>query len=143
SFFFLGVFISVLGPALPALSRAVGQSEGHLGLSITSRGLGYLAGSAASSVPPAKVGLSCANRATMLSLAVLGLGVFSAAIAATRSFAHLVMWTTLQGACGGAVDTLGNCLITVVWGDAVAPWMQALHFLFSLGALVSPAVLGA
>ncbi|CAN0235926.1 unnamed protein product, partial [Phaeothamnion confervicola] len=142
-FFFLGSFVSALGAALPALARAVGQTEARAGMCILGRGIGRLTGSAASAVPPASCGLRRATRATLLAFATAGMGVCAVLVAFTHSLPLLVLWTSLQGAFGGAIDALSNCLITVVWGAEVVPWMQALHFLFSAGALSTPAAIGA
>lgn len=49
SFFLLGVFVSALGPAVPALSRRVGSEEVDFGKVFSLRGMGYLLGSLVSS----------------------------------------------------------------------------------------------
>mgnify|MGYP000477339994 CR=1 FL=1 len=38
----------------------------------------------------------------------------------------------------GALDTVGNILIIFLYGENAGPWMQGLHFAFSVGALSSP-----
>lgn len=50
SFFLLGVFVSALGPAVPALSRDVGTQEVSFGMVFSLRGFGHLLGSWSSSL---------------------------------------------------------------------------------------------
>lgn len=50
SFFLLGVFMSALGPSIPALSRDIGVLEESFGAIISLRGMGYLLGSWTSSL---------------------------------------------------------------------------------------------
>ena len=48
------------------------------------------------------------------------------------------MLTAVQGANMGVLDTIGNTLLIYAHGDKIGPWMQAMHFHFGLGALLSP-----
>ena len=36
----------------------------------------------------------------------------------------------------------GNILILQLWGEDNEPWMQALHFIFGVGALIAPLIVG-
>jgi fucose permease len=41
------------------------------------------------------------------------------------------------------VDLAGNALMVELWGRDVDPFMQAMHAFFGVGAVVSPALVGA
>ena len=43
----------------------------------------------------------------------------------------------------GFLDTCGNTLLIALHGKAVEPYMQALHFFFGVGAVLSPVLIGA
>jgi hypothetical protein len=38
----------------------------------------------------------------------------------------------------GIIDAIGMPLLIYVHGESVGPWMQAMHFCFSVGALMAP-----
>lgn len=148
SFLLLGIFVSALGPAVPSLSRHVGVSEVAFGRAFSLRGLGYLLGSYASSLtlpwgPRNTQSQSLLNnRMIRLGMATAGMGLFAVALDAAATFMWVCVWCFLQGFCGGAIDAISNTAISALHGEAVAPWMQGLHFCFSAGALIAPAAMG-
>eukprot|EP00953_Heterococcus_sp_UTEX-ZZ885_P025524 13882-Heterococcus_DN1.PRE.4 len=103
---------SPAGPSIPAFARAVHRPETDFGGVFAARGSGYLLGSFLAGYK------LCGN----------------------ASYAGVVALTFAQGFCGGSIDAPANVAIVKIHGDHVGPWMQTLHFCFSVGALVSPFV---
>lgn len=44
----------------------------------------------------------------------------------------------LSGVSNGCIDCIGNCWIIHIWGKENPPFMQILHFMYGLGALIAP-----
>ncbi|KAJ8314131.1 hypothetical protein KUTeg_008692 [Tegillarca granosa] len=47
---------------------------------------------------------------------------------------------TLVGLFRGALDAMGNAQLLVVWGSENGPYMQAIHFTFGIGGIMSPLI---
>jgi len=45
---------------------------------------------------------------------------------------------SFQGIGLGVLDSVGNTLLIYTHGNKVGPFMQAMHFSFGIGALLSP-----
>ncbi len=44
----------------------------------------------------------------------------------------------ISGISNGCIDCIGNCWIIHIWGKENPPFMQILHFMYGVGALVAP-----
>ena len=135
SFFGIGLCLSSLGPVLPALGRRCSAPVETMGMLFAARSMGYVFGSILGGVifdrlsrphVPLVVGnalcaISCAVLPSLHSVATLGVAVVA------------------QGLCMGFLDTGGNVLLIWLQGPGrVEPYMQAMHFMFALGAVLAP-----
>ncbi|MCA9697259.1 MAG: MFS transporter [Myxococcales bacterium] len=134
----LGLMSAVLGPTLPALAAHVGSDPEALGLLFMVRALGYmlaslLVGRVYDRRPahPVMVGA--------LIFIALGLG----AVPLMPSRATLVALTLAMGLAQGVLDVGNNMSLSRIHGAGVAPYMNALHCSFGVGALIAPLVVGA
>ncbi|KAL6077113.1 glucose transmembrane transporter [Balamuthia mandrillaris] len=137
SFFALGMMLAEIGPALLALSRNTDTSLGTMGYIFAARSCGYFVGSMFGG--PLFDRLN-GNRLLATSLALTAIG--NAMIPVVSNVWLLALLVTSIGVSMGLLDTGGN--VSMIWlhGEQVGPYMQAMHFSFGVGALVSPIAVG-
>lgn len=70
-------------------------------------------------------------------------GVCQIAIPFVRSIVVIIVLALLQGLGMGAMDSGGSVCCLRLHGERAAPWMQAMHFAFSVGSAAAPPVVGA
>ncbi len=133
AFIALGLATSILGPTLPALAQNTGASLAQIGTVLTGMSLGWMIGSF---IAGRYYDQRPAHRllAGMVLLTALMLG-FTPMV---QRLELLVLVFFLIGFAGGGIDVGGNTLLVWVHGDRTGPRMNALHFFFGLGALLSP-----
>lgn len=131
----LGLLIASLGPALLGLQRQTGASAETLSFIFTLRSVGYLVGSAGSGAMLDKFPKS-GTRA--LAVCLFLTAVCTASIPFASAVLSLGTLCSTQGLAMGVLDTVGNVLIIFLHGSGAGPFMQGLHFVFSVGALCSP-----
>lgn len=136
SFIFLGMALSVAGPALPHLRERAGVGIGASGFVLAGQSLGYILGSLAAG---RRYDHGHGHRL------LLGAGLVSvAAVTALTSVSQLWMVVVVFAVIGfssAAVDVGGNSL--TVWSqpaDRVGSTLNALHLCFGIGALSTPLV---
>jgi FHS family Na+ dependent glucose MFS transporter 1 len=130
----LGLCIAALGPTLLDLAAATDSSLTTMGYIFTARAMGYLTGALISGrifdskIIPAHY---------TLAVALLATGVGNAIVPMTSNIIVVAAVST-AGIGMGFLDTGGNVLLIRLHGSNVGPYMQAMHFSFALGALLSP-----
>ena len=140
SFFSIGLALASLGPVLPTLSARSGVSLESSGLLFVGRSCGYVVGSLAGGVifdtmKRTHLPLIAGNVLCALGCAILP---------SLRSLPALAAALFAQGTCMGLLDTGGNVLLIWLHGAGrVEPFMQAMHFFFALGAVLSPLLIEA
>ena len=137
AFILLGLGMSLIGPALPALAFQSKSTLGQVSVLFLVRSLGYLLGSLGAGWLYDRLRLP-GNQ--VMAAAVLGLGI---ALGTTPFAANLVLLSTaflFAGFCEGITDVGGNTLLVWHHGSKVAPFMNALHFFFGVGTLVAPLI---
>ena len=140
SFFSIGLALASLGPVLPTLSARSGISLESSGLLFVGRSCGYVVGSLAGGVifdtmKRTHLPLIAGNVLCALGCAILP---------SLRSLPALAAALFAQGTCMGLLDTGGNVLLIWLHGAGrVEPFMQAMHFFFALGAVLSPLLIEA
>ncbi len=77
---------------------------------------------------------------TCVALAVTG--VATAIISGLNNFVLVLILFFVQGIGFGGIDVMANCVMPELWGLRVQPWMQALHSMFGVGAIIGPALVG-
>jgi FHS family Na+ dependent glucose MFS transporter 1 len=129
----LGLDIAILGPTLPALARQTGSGLGEMGLLFLLGSVGGVVGTAVSGpVFDRWNGHAVLGGAQVLAAALIAL------LPSARAFWVLAILVATKGVCQGLVNTGANILLTWTRRERSAPYMNALHFFFGLGAVGAP-----
>jgi len=131
----LGLAAAVMGPTLLGLARHTGSTIGQVSFLFTARALGYLIGSLISGrlydrLPGHRVMMS-------VLLLIAGMLLLTPMIPLLWLLAAVML---VWGVGEGALDVGGNTLLVWVYREQVAPYMNALHFFFGVGAFISPII---
>jgi FHS family Na+ dependent glucose MFS transporter 1 len=133
AFIGLGLVSASLGPTLPGLAQQTGTDLGAISFLFTTRATGYMLGSL--------LGGRLYDRASGNPVMAGGLAVMVAGMLLVPTVPLLLLLASILLAIGvaeGAVDVGGNTLLVWVHRAKVGPYMNALHFMFGLGAFLSP-----
>ncbi|XP_023578099.1 sodium-dependent glucose transporter 1C-like [Octodon degus] len=125
--------IAILGPTFQDLARNVNQNISSLSHIFVGRALGYLGGSVIGGIL-----FDCMNHFLLLGVSLLATATGLYLIPFCKRAVLLIVMMSVFGISYGTMDTGGNVLILALWGDKGAPYMQALHFSFALGAFLTP-----
>lgn len=132
-FIILGLTSGIVGPTLPTLAAHTHATLGQISIIFTAQSIGYLLGSAGSG--------HWLDRWPAHPL-LLGMLIVLAGALIAAPFANLLVVLALvffiMGIAQSTVDVGGNALLVWVHGHGVGPYMNALHFFFGVGALLSP-----
>ncbi len=133
SFAALGLTFSILGPTLPSLAELTHSSLTDISLLFIARSVGSLAGSVGGGrlfdrYPGHKV---VAGAMALMAL-VTGL------VPGIPLLWMLVVLLFFSGIVHGTLNVGGNAMLVWVHKDAVAPFMNVLHFFFGLGTFLTP-----
>lgn len=134
-FFSLGIVVSLLGPTLLDLACNTSSNLGTLAYLFTARSSGYLTGSIIGGCLFDKFE---ANILLAISQFISAAGIF--AVPFCTDVVTLALCIVSGGIAMGFLDTGGNVQLLRLWGTKSAPYMQALHFAFGIGALVAPLI---
>ncbi len=135
-FIALGLAVAALGPTLPGLAANTHADLSAISILFTMQALGSLVGNLGSGHwfdrAPAHLFLAgvVLTLAMMLALAPLMTALIALAIV-----------VFVMGVAGGSIDVGGNTLLVWLFRDGVGPYMNALHFFFGVGALLSPLII--
>ncbi len=132
-FIIVGMEISLLGPALPTLSKITHSSLGDMSILFTVRSLGYLVGAFF-------VGRFFDRGAghPLISSMLLITAILVSFIPLVSKLWVLTGLIFLLGLIGSAVDVGCNTFLVWVHREKVAPYMNGLHFFFGIGGFLSP-----
>jgi MFS transporter, FHS family, Na+ dependent glucose transporter 1 len=136
AFVALGLAYASLGPTLTDLALAVGVNLTQISYLFTARGLGYLAGS----MVGGRLYDRMRGHPVMAGVLLLTSLVMLVIPMATMLWMLIVM-LFLIGMFEGAIDVGGNTLLVWLHRDKVAPYMNAMHFFFGVGAFLSPIII--
>ena len=131
----LGLAHAALGPTLHSLAAQTGVTIGAVSILFSARSLGYLCGSLLSG----RLYDRLPGHPVMAAAAVL-LSAMLLLVPQVPLFWMLVGIAGGWGLAEGGLDVGANTLLIWVHGSAVAPYMNALHFCFGLGAMLSPMI---
>ncbi len=129
----LGLDSAILGPTLPALANQTASRLGQMGLVFLVGAIGYTLGT--------MIGGRLFDRLPghpVLGIAQLCAAVLIFFIPLATSLWLLLAILVCKGFAEGFVNTGANALLLWTHGEKVAPFMNALHFFFGLGAFLSP-----
>mgnify|MGYP001094227181 CR=1 FL=1 len=136
SFVGLGLVASSLGPSLPSLALQTDTSLSSISYLFTLRSGGYLLGSF--------FGGRLFDRFAGHPVIALGALIIAILIALAPFIPILWLLTLLLCILGigeGFLDVGGNTLIVWLFRDKVGPFLNALHFCFSLGSFLAPVLI--
>ena len=133
SYVLLGLMLTCIGPSLDALQAQSRSTTEAIALLFTANAVGYIVGSLLAGRLYARIP---GNR--VLPAALLVLAVLTATVPWLGSLELLVVVFALIGIPLGVIDVGGNTLLVWLYGDAVPPYMNALHLSFGIGAFLGP-----
>ncbi len=136
-----GTAAASLGPAVPYLAEHYGKSISEMGTTFTVRGIGYFLGTLSSPFVLAIPRMPFAKE-TIASVATFLFGIELFLVDLTSHFGLALCLFFLQGFSFGIIDVIGNCVLPELWGKRLQPWMQALHSMFGVGAIIGPSLIG-
>lgn len=133
SFFILGWILGQFGPSLFDLQIITNTDLEEASFFYMAHNIGYLIGSLISGV---LIGRIDCNLLLFFTMMLYG----SALVAIPWSFLPSLMLCSqaVRGLCGGLLDTVANSELLSLFGNQVSPYMQAMHFAFAAGGIVSP-----
>jgi FHS family Na+ dependent glucose MFS transporter 1 len=135
AFVALGLSSSSMGPTLPGLAENTRTSLQSISFLFTARSLGYLiASSRGGKLYDKRRG----NR--VMAVALMGMAMLLALVPLLPNLSLLFVAILLIGIAEGALENGGNTLLVWIHGKRVAPFMNALHFFFGVGALLAPII---
>ena len=134
--FGVGIMAACLGPAMPALAQKLGTDLKSVSVLLALRPLGYMAGTylcgrLMARLPGHRV------LAGGVALAALGLAI----IPHSPSLGLLTLAVCVMGLADGVLDVGSNTLLPWVFGKESGPYFNGLHFVFGVGALVTPLIM--
>ncbi|HEY89257.1 MAG TPA: MFS transporter [Thermoflexia bacterium] len=133
----LGLVTASSGPALPSLAAQTHSTLDTISIIFTTGALGYLLGSL--------LGGWLYDRLPGHSLMagwLVGMATLMALIPTISQLWLLSGVMLLVGLMQGALDVGANTLIVWVHRRKVEPFMNGLHFIFGIGALLAPVLIG-
>jgi MFS transporter, FHS family, Na+ dependent glucose transporter 1 len=135
AFVALGLSSASMGPTLPGLAANAQTDLKNISLLFTARSLGYLLVSLLGGR------LYDKRRGNRVMAVVLVLMAMLLALVPTLPKLWLLFFAILfTGSAEGALQIGGNTLLVWIHGKRVAPFMNALHFFFGVGAILSPII---
>jgi FHS family Na+ dependent glucose MFS transporter 1 len=134
----IGLAGGAVGPTLAPLAAQTGVSLSVIGILLTARSIGYLAGSIAS-----RQGFDRIDGHRGLGTALLLAAAGMALIPAVGSLTLLVLVMLFFGVALSVLDVGANTMVFRTYRSHAAPYLNALHFSYGFGGLVAPFVVAA
>lgn len=136
AFVALGLAMAALGPTLSGLAVQTGADMGAISYLFTMRSFGFLLGSLLSGRFYDRIPGHWVMAATVLAMSAM-----MALLPVASTLTLLLGVMLLLGTAEGALGVGGNALLVWVHGHRVAPYMNALHFFYGVGGVLSPLVI--
>ncbi len=133
SFVVLGVVLGMLGPALEGLRAQVGASVSGISFVFVAQSVGYLLGALAGG---RGFDRGLGHRLLSCALILMAAGLFL--VTQSRSLVALCGAFVVLGVALGLVEVGSNTLLLWSRNPASPSLINGLHFLFGVGALLSP-----
>ncbi|XP_059491129.1 major facilitator superfamily domain-containing protein 4A-like [Neocloeon triangulifer] len=136
-FWSFGMCVALLGPTLMDLGCKTSNPDlfSTMSWAFFSQSLFTLLGSASGGMLAQRFGPHL-----MLLVSCVMLAVTLVVIAQCESLASLALVLGLMGFFMGTIDTVANLSMIKLYNKNVAPFLQALHFFYGLGAFLSPLI---
>ena len=136
AFIALGLAIASLGPTLPGLAGQVHVSVADISYLFTLRSFGFLIGSLLSGTFYDRM----SGHGVMAAM-IISMSATLALMPVAGTLVVLLSVMFLLGTAEGALGVGGNALLVWVHQSRVAPFMNALHFSYGVGAFISPLII--
>jgi FHS family Na+ dependent glucose MFS transporter 1 len=135
AFVALGLGMAALGPTLPGLAQQTHSSIALISYLFTLRSGGFLLGSLLSGrfydrLPGHRV----------MAAMILAMSATMALLPIVHTLPLLLTVMLALGTAEGALGVGGNALLVWVYQRRVPPYMNALHFFYGVGGLISPLI---
>ncbi|MDD5263645.1 MAG: MFS transporter [Candidatus Bipolaricaulis sp.] len=134
----IGLVGGSVGPTLAPLAAQTGIGLSTIGVALSARSFGYLIGAVG-----AGRRLERRNAHRAIAFALLAAGVALSLIPVARSLASLLPIMVVLGCMLATLDVGTNTLLLRRHGEGAAPYLNALHFSYGLGALAAPFLVAA
>ena len=135
AFIALGLTVGSLGPTLPSLAEQTHVGLGAISYLFTARSMGYVLGA----VRGGRLFDRHAGNPVM-AVMLLAMSIMMALVPLVPNLWLLLIVMLILGAAEAALDVGANTLLAWAHGKGVAPFMNAMHSFFGVGALVAPIV---
>jgi MFS transporter, FHS family, Na+ dependent glucose transporter 1 len=133
SFVVLGVVLGMLGPALPSLRAQVGASVSAISFVFVAQSAGYLVGAVTGG---RALDRGYGHRLLGGALVLMAAGLLL--VAQSRTLVSMCGAFVVLGLAIGFVEVGSNTLLVWARAPTSASMINALHFVFGVGALLSP-----
>jgi len=127
--------VALLGPTIPDLAEHTQSSLSQISILFTSRSLGHIVGA----LYIARFYDRLPGH-IVLGASLLVMGLMVALMPTVPLLWMLAIILLFLGVTQGSVDVGGNTMLVWIHGRKVGPFMNALHFLFGLGAFFGPII---
>ncbi|XP_076055487.1 major facilitator superfamily domain-containing protein 4A-like [Oratosquilla oratoria] len=134
-FWSFGMCVAFLGPTFLDLECRISSVFSTMSWAFFSQSFFTLVGSAWGGFLVQRLG-----NHVVLFVSTVMLAVTLAVIPACRLLWNLALVLAIMGFFMGTIDTVANISMIRLYGRNVAPFLQALHFFYGLGAVLSPIV---
>ncbi|XP_074660196.1 sodium-dependent glucose transporter 1-like [Tubulanus polymorphus] len=135
SFCGMGLVIALPGPTMLDLQEITGADTEKTMRIFTGRSIGYLLGSIVGGLL-----FDHLNKFFLIALSLLFSAFATASAPWCENLWLMICMFSIVGFTMGFLDTGGNVLCIGLWGRSSAPFLQALHFAFGMGAFVAPLI---
>ena len=135
AFIALGLTAGSLGPTLPALAEQSHVSLSAISYLFTARSFGFALGA----LGTGRLFDRGPGNPVMAAM-LLVMAIMMALVPFAFQLSLLLVAMVLLGAAEAVLDVGANTLVTWVHGSRVAPYMNAMHSFFGVGALLAPVV---
>ncbi|XP_060565973.1 sodium-dependent glucose transporter 1A-like [Ruditapes philippinarum] len=133
TFIMLGWVESLFGPTFPDLRLITGENLETASWLVTITASGFLIGSGVTGLMYDKY-----DKLVLVIGSIIGTAVTMVAVPWCTYFWLMMVVKCISGMFAAGVDTGGNAEIVNIWGADAAPYMQAIHFCFSIGGAIAP-----
>ena len=127
----------MIGPSLSSLAQQTQREVKDMGILLLLLPLGFLTG-----IHGFRLASGYKIGHWLVCLAVLSYIIFIPILPLIKSFPLLLVLFLCLAVCQGFWDFLSNMMILRLYKKRASPYMNALHFIFGVGAILSPAILG-
>lgn len=134
----IGLVGGSVGPTLAPLAAQTGVELSTIGVALSARSFGYLIGAVGAG---RRIERRNAHRG--IAVALLGAGIALALVPIARSLGSLLPIMVAMGCMLATLDVGTNTLLLRRYGEGAAPYLNALHFSYGLGALAAPFLVAA